>query len=203
MKKIVLTFSLATILFSANSNNKQISETFERSQFEDLNPKYKTPQIEHLNPKKFEVATKKISTQQLNKQQLIKQFNDLSKSLEKKVKTSIIEVTDPKEQEALKQLILEIKKIQASTIENNTNNPIKRTLLETLKNLTSKTAIVTYATIVCFAISQKIVLSGEITSILMAFRDVLEQFSSITFWSTMGRSMNIFAWFVSLLPFAA
>lgn len=126
--------------------------------------------------------------------ELNKKLHNLSNQLEK----ILSKVKNKKDQKILVQLVQKIQTAEASGNANSSNNKnisknkhtLRRDIFDVLKNLTTQTAIVAYAAIICLAITKKIFDTGEISRILEHFKLILEQVVTLEKLKFAGQSIT-------------
>ncbi len=137
--------------------------------------------------------------QETQKEKVIQNFNKTVKELSTKLDYMLKQIENKKDKRAVVKLIQYIQNGQGITEwqnnqdDNNSNNKknnnsssIGKEVVKVIKRLTSSTAIVAYATVICFMVTKNIFFSGEITNILNALKNVLEQVAFIEKWHVIG-----------------
>lgn len=159
-KKILVTYMLSAI---ATQN------VFAKNDFfiQNLDPATEISSVDNqlLKDSQIQGKTNVPTIDELNKK-----LHNLSNQLEK----ILSKVKNKKDQKILVQLVQKIQTAEASGNANSSNNKnisknkhtLRRDIFDVLKNLTTQTAIVAYAAIICLAITKKIFDTGDRKSVV-------------------------------------
>lgn len=145
---------------------------------------------------------KTLKGSQIPEEPNIPSVDELNKKVHKlsnQLGALIARVKNKKDKKVLVQLVQKIQTADSSekTISskskmksNKNNRSDRKDTFDILKNLTTQTAIVAYAAIICLAITKKILDTGEISRILEHFKLILEQVVTLEKLRLAGQSIT-------------
>lgn len=165
---------IAAYLFSAIATQQNLFAKSDNS-LQSLDPLTEVSKDEQIFKNSQAQEEKNVPT--------IDELNKKLYKLSSQLENIIAKVKNKKDKKILVQLVQKIQTAETSGNANYSSNKVesanKRTLrtdiFDMLKNLTTQTAIVAYAAIICLVITKKIFDTGEISRILEHFKLILEQ----------------------------